>query len=44
MAEQTEKSDKKRPVLTPEQEAEAAAKKAARAESKKTGKSRRAGR
>ena len=38
MAEPTEKTDKKRPVLTPEQEAEAAAKKAARAESKKTGK------
>ena len=34
MAEQTEKSDKKRPALTPEQEAEAAAKKAARAEGK----------
>ena len=44
MAEQTEKSDKKRPVLTPEQEAEAAAKKAARAESKKTGKSGAGGR
>ena len=44
MAEQTEKSDKKRPVLTPEQEAEAAAKKAARAESKKTGKSAAGGR
>lgn len=38
MAEQTEKSDKKRPVLTPEQEAEAAAKKAARAEGKASGK------
>jgi large subunit ribosomal protein L5 len=34
MAETTEKTDKKRPVLTPEQEAEAAAKKAARAEGK----------
>jgi large subunit ribosomal protein L5 len=41
MAEQsdkTEKADKKRPVLTAEQEKEAAAKKAARAEGKKTGK------
>ena len=44
MAEQTEKSDKKRPVLTPEQEAEAAAKKAARAESKKSGKASTGGR
>jgi len=41
MAEQTEKADKKRPSLTPEQEAEAAKKKAARADSKaKGGKSR----
>ena len=41
MAEQTEKTDKKRPTLTPEQEAEAAKKKAARADSKaKGGKSR----
>ena len=37
MAEQTEKADKKRPALTPEQEAEAAKKKAARAESKAKG-------
>jgi large subunit ribosomal protein L5 len=43
MAEQTEKSDKKRPVLTPEQEAEAAAKKAARAEGKASGKGGKAG-
>ena len=35
MAEQSEKAEKKRPNLTPEQEAEAAAKKAARAEGKK---------
>ena len=34
MAEETEKNDKKRPSLTPEQEAEAAKKKAARAEAK----------
>jgi large subunit ribosomal protein L5 len=37
MAEQNEKADKKRPTLTPEQEAEAAKKKAARAESKAKG-------
>jgi len=37
MAEQTEKTDKKRPALTPEQEAEAAKKKAARAEGKGKG-------
>lgn len=37
MAETTEKTDKKRPNLTPEQEAEAAAKKAARAEGKAAG-------
>jgi large subunit ribosomal protein L5 len=37
MAETTEKTDKKRPALTPEQEAEAAKKKAARAESKAKG-------
>jgi large subunit ribosomal protein L5 len=37
MAEQTEKTEKKRPQLTPEQEAEAAKKKAARAESKQGG-------
>ena len=37
MAEQTEKTDKKRPTLTPEQEAEAAKKKAARADSKAKG-------
>ena len=37
MAETTDKTDKKRPALTPEQEAEAAKKKAARAESKAKG-------
>ena len=43
MAEQTEKTDKKRPALTPEQEAEAAKKKAARAEGKGKGGKKAAG-